>query len=61
MRFGRDRVPVVAITGFGRREDVDRAREAGLFASDKASGFGRLAKALKDVSNSKFKELAFES
>jgi two-component system CheB/CheR fusion protein len=29
---GRERVPVVAITGFGRLEDVDRARSAGFYS-----------------------------
>jgi two-component system CheB/CheR fusion protein len=51
---GREQVPVVAITGCGRREDVDRARAAGFYSHlTKPLVLEDLAKTLKDVSESK--------
>jgi PAS domain S-box-containing protein len=56
---GCEQVPVVAITGCGRREDVDRARAAGFYSHlTKPLVLEDLAKTLNDVSKSKFGDLA---
>jgi PAS domain S-box-containing protein len=56
---GCEQVPVVAITGCGRRDDIDRARAAGFYSHlTKPLVLEDLAKTLKTVSQSKYSETA---
>jgi CheY-like chemotaxis protein len=49
---GRQNVPVVAITGFGRSDDVERARTAGFYSHlTKPLDLEALAKVLEQLRN----------
>ncbi|HEU4794932.1 MAG TPA: response regulator, partial [Pyrinomonadaceae bacterium] len=49
---GRERVPVIAITGFGRPDDVERARAAGFHSHlTKPLNFQALAEVLEQLGN----------
>jgi two-component system CheB/CheR fusion protein len=51
---GRENVPVIAITGFGRTDDVERARAAGFHSHlTKPLNINALAKVLEQITNGK--------
>jgi two-component system CheB/CheR fusion protein len=54
---GKEKIPVMALTGFGRSEDIERARAAGFFAHfTKPLDIEKLAETLARVSTDKHRD-----